>query len=137
MATEPDSLDPLAAWQALAADADRHIAGRLASLPCGGAEVSCTVGCSACCRQLVVVSPLEAHAIAAYVAERPELAEAVAERARAYAARVAADPELARRLAEFRAANGHVDGAAGGALEVRSEERRVGKECRSRWSPYH
>ena len=25
-----------------------------------------------------------------------------------------------------------------GALEVpRSEERRVGKECRSRWSPYH
>ena len=23
------------------------------------------------------------------------------------------------------------------ALESRSEERRVGKECRSRWSPYH
>ena len=23
------------------------------------------------------------------------------------------------------------------ALAVRSEERRVGKECRSRWSPYH
>ena len=23
------------------------------------------------------------------------------------------------------------------AREVRSEERRVGKECRSRWSPYH
>jgi len=23
------------------------------------------------------------------------------------------------------------------ALEQRSEERRVGKECRSRWSPYH
>src|SRR3712207_9050151 len=23
------------------------------------------------------------------------------------------------------------------ALSVRSEERRVGKECRSRWSPYH
>ena len=22
-------------------------------------------------------------------------------------------------------------------LEERSEERRVGKECRSRWSPYH
>ena len=22
-------------------------------------------------------------------------------------------------------------------LGVRSEERRVGKECRSRWSPYH
>src|SRR5256885_5446099 len=24
-----------------------------------------------------------------------------------------------------------------GALTPRSEERRVGKECRSRWSPYH
>ena len=23
------------------------------------------------------------------------------------------------------------------ALQERSEERRVGKECRSRWSPYH
>ena len=22
-------------------------------------------------------------------------------------------------------------------IKVRSEERRVGKECRSRWSPYH
>src|SRR5256885_8619551 len=26
---------------------------------------------------------------------------------------------------------------AGYALAARSEERRVGKECRSRWSPYH
>src|SRR5258708_38038153 len=27
--------------------------------------------------------------------------------------------------------------AAEGELAERSEERRVGKECRSRWSPYH
>ena len=27
--------------------------------------------------------------------------------------------------------------ATGGACDPRSEERRVGKECRSRWSPYH
>jgi len=27
--------------------------------------------------------------------------------------------------------------AAVGRLKNRSEERRVGKECRSRWSPYH
>ena len=27
--------------------------------------------------------------------------------------------------------------AASAAYPVRSEERRVGKECRSRWSPYH
>ena len=25
----------------------------------------------------------------------------------------------------------------GGIVLLRSEERRVGKECRSRWSPYH
>ena len=25
----------------------------------------------------------------------------------------------------------------GDTIEIRSEERRVGKECRSRWSPYH
>ena len=29
---------------------------------------------------------------------------------------------------------GHVDH---GKTTLRSEERRVGKECRSRWSPYH
>ena len=28
-------------------------------------------------------------------------------------------------------------GKAGQLLDKRSEERRVGKECRSRWSPYH
>src|SRR5256885_8568748 len=28
-------------------------------------------------------------------------------------------------------------GSANGGFDVRSEERRVGKECRSRWSPYH
>src|SRR3712207_8733725 len=26
---------------------------------------------------------------------------------------------------------------SGGGMQRRSEERRVGKECRSRWSPYH
>src|SRR5258708_24595959 len=33
-------------------------------------------------------------------------------------------PELSERLADL-------------AADERSEERRVGKECRSRWSPYH
>src|SRR6266478_3455562 len=30
-----------------------------------------------------------------------------------------------------------IEDGFGGPLDVRSEERRVGKECRSRWSPYH
>src|SRR3989454_12179713 len=38
-------------------------------------------------------------------------------------------PELVAQFAEFFL---QIEGA-----EWRSEERRVGKECRSRWSPYH
>src|SRR2546430_8759719 len=53
---------------------------------------------------------------------------------------------LAYELAERRAANGEeelplnfvvVGGGPTGVELARSEERRVGKECRSRWSPYH
>ena len=32
---------------------------------------------------------------------------------------------------------GIVDSIKFGSTQTRSEERRVGKECRSRWSPYH
>src|SRR5258708_852056 len=32
---------------------------------------------------------------------------------------------------------GHFGGQADPEQDARSEERRVGKECRSRWSPYH
>ena len=35
-------------------------------------------------------------------------------------------------------ANDHIDlRLEKGEISSRSEERRVGKECRSRWSPYH
>src|SRR2546430_7465145 len=33
--------------------------------------------------------------------------------------------------------NATYDGSPRGGTAMRSEERRVGKECRSRWSPYH
>src|SRR2546430_9693670 len=32
---------------------------------------------------------------------------------------------------------GYLVRSADGRYQLRSEERRVGKECRSRWSPYH
>ena len=41
------------------------------------------------------------------------------------------DVQCHRLAAEIHRRLGHIDRA------VRSEERRVGKECRSRWSPYH
>ena len=39
-------------------------------------------------------------------------------------------------LKNTRLTYGHIFGSDGFLL-CRSEERRVGKECRSRWSPYH
>jgi len=39
-------------------------------------------------------------------------------------------PDLVKRLAERNITSFSVE-------MIRSEERRVGKECRSRWSPYH
>ena len=41
------------------------------------------------------------------------------------------------KAAAFCAASGLPTVADDSGLCVRSEERRVGKECRSRWSPYH
>ena len=38
--------------------------------------------------------------------------------------------QIIRRLPEFEKADRF-------KMNLRSEERRVGKECRSRWSPYH
>src|SRR2546426_10294917 len=40
-------------------------------------------------------------------------------------------------LAHARAIVAAIDLPVSADLEKRSEERRVGKECRSRWSPYH
>ena len=45
--------------------------------------------------------------------------------------RDAAKARLPRAVFEF------VDRSTEDEIALRSEERRVGKECRSRWSPYH
>src|SRR5256886_6067242 len=49
------------------------------------------------------------------------------------------DPKVQAMLEEFGSEHEKVGKVYRAALEVfvRSEERRVGKECRSRWSPYH
>src|SRR5436189_4201005 len=49
-------------------------------------------------------------------------------------------PDVAKRHAQELVVRDRVDILAGFVLTpnaLRSEERRVGKECRSRWSPYH
>src|SRR3712207_8687568 len=45
--------------------------------------------------------------------------------------------ELSQIAAEWNDRYGAIPKPATQLLRVRSEERRVGKECRSRWSPYH
>ena len=42
--------------------------------------------------------------------------------------------KFAKKIATYAMAATMIGGAVIGS---RSEERRVGKECRSRWSPYH
>ena len=56
------------------------------------------------------------------MAKAKEMVGGAVDTARPYVERLAQDEEL----------HDHVKKAY-----VRSEERRVGKECRSRWSPYH
>ena len=48
-----------------------------------------------------------------------------------------AQEQAMERLSTGKRINSAGDDAAGLAISQRSEERRVGKECRSRWSPYH
>jgi Fe-S-cluster containining protein len=104
--------------EVLREESDRRIGDRIRALPQGGAEIRCRAGCFACCHQLVVVSPLEAHAIAEYVQAHPELREALRGRVEAWRARLAAEPELAEHLEEFEKEEGYVSGEQGGALET-------------------
>lgn len=98
--------------------AENRLTERLRALPQGGAEITCRAGCSACCRQLVVVSPLEAHALAEFVAERPELAEQLHASHSAWRASLVSVPELHARMNRFVESEGYVSGPEGGALEL-------------------
>ena len=50
------------------------------------------------------------------------------------AASIGTNPVIVRKILQQLKAAGLIEVARGTG---RSEERRVGKECRSRWSPYH
>ena len=113
----PSQWTPAQLHQALASRADRVVGERLRVLDRAGTPVTCRAGCAACCRQLVVISPLEALAISDYVAARPELRARVEARVVALRERVAAEPALAAAFAAFDAVGGYVSPAAGDALE--------------------
>lgn len=101
----------------LRAEADDRIAVCLERSAAAERPNSCKPGCDACCHQLVVVSPLEAHSIAVYLRTHPEVAAAFHRRLAAWRESVAANPAVAGQLAEFQEAAGYVDAEAGGKLE--------------------
>jgi len=83
-------------------------------------------------------SPTVAKALESIKADATKVDESL----RAAAARAVAALPLPLGLLEYFASDGlavaaPVLAAATLQPEERSEERRVGKECRSRWSPYH
>jgi Fe-S-cluster containining protein len=111
-------LTPAAAVERLAARQAGLIERELTVLQGSGSSISCRAGCAACCRQFVVVSPLEALAIEGYVnsagpARQQRWAEAHARHREALARR----PSLVRRLEAFHAAGGYVTPEQGDALE--------------------
>jgi len=111
-------IDLLNAVELLRARAEVRLTEQIQALPQGGAEITCRVGCSACCRQLVVVSPMEAHALAEFVAARPELAQRLTQAHAEWREAIAAHPDLTARLAAFVESEGYVPGPEGGALEL-------------------
>ncbi len=117
MATEDTGalLTPLATASLLREEADSRLEAQLRVLPRQGEEVSCRAGCAYCCRQLVLVSPLEALALAEYLSARPALAAAVRARVEAWETALEGSPELARALDRLLA--GELPDAEGAALE--------------------
>ena len=65
--TPEPTVTPDAAFALMEAERERLTLPVLQQVEQAGERVSCRAGCSACCRQLVVVSPLEAVAIAEHV----------------------------------------------------------------------
>src|SRR5258708_26539452 len=117
-------LDAVVQLEVDARELVRRIAGRRTCADCGrvfNVLTGAAGGTNAACPQTSAPHRL---------VQRPDDNEAtVAERLRVYEekTRPLIDFYRARRLLRV------IDADAG----VRSEERRVGKECRSRWSPYH
>ena len=111
-------LDPADAVRHLAQRQSKLIESELNVLQKSGGAVSCRAGCAACCRQFVVVSPIEALAIEQQVrsADRAQRRRWEAAHAR-HGKALARHPSLMRRLQAFRAARGYLSPGEGDALE--------------------
>src|SRR5256885_14644606 len=80
------------------------------------------------------------HALREWLQSQELLDVAVQERLQRLEAQVRGDKVMVAFVAEFSRGKSELINAvffAHYGRRLRSEERRVGKECRSRWSPYH
>lgn len=113
-----ESVTPAAAFGLLEAERERLTLPVLQELEQTGQRVSCRAGCSACCRQLVVVSPVEALALSEHVRRlEPATRRKIEEGHRRHAQALARRPALVRLLGRFRAAGGYLDAPEADALE--------------------
>lgn len=115
---DPQLVTVLDTAAALRDEADRRLAGRLDASAKRGSSASCQAGCDACCRQLITLSPLEAHAIADYVDRSPELAAKSEEALERWRSDTAWRLDLSESIEHFRQADGYVSGPEGGRLEA-------------------
>src|SRR5688500_6980492 len=107
---EGEAVTPAGAFALLEAERERLTLPVLQDLEQSGRHLSCRVGCSACCRQFVVVSPVEAVAIAEHVRRlEPAARRKVEEGHRRHAQALARQPALMRRLGRFRGAGGYLE----------------------------
>src|SRR6266481_2820823 len=81
--------------------------------------------------------PVRGRVLGEVVVDAESVAAGVTEVLAHRAARVGRDVLERRRLGGGGDHDGGVGHRPGVLQHIRSEERRVGKECRSRWSPYH
>jgi Fe-S-cluster containining protein len=115
---EPEAVTAAGAVGLLEGERERLTLPVLQEVERAGQRVSCRAGCSACCRQFVVVSPLEAVAIAEHVRRlEPGARRKLEEGHRRHAQALSRYPALARMLGRFRAAAGYLDAEEGDVLE--------------------
>jgi len=93
--TEPAPIEAWLPFLHVLADKAAEAAGEAAER--AGKRVSCRKGCAACCRQLIVISLVEAHALAKLVADMPEPRQSEIRARFAEAARRFAEISMAKR----------------------------------------
>jgi Fe-S-cluster containining protein len=114
----PADLSAVEAVEQLARRQEELIERELTVLQEQGGAVSCRAGCAACCRQFVVVSPLEAVAIGRHVRSAEDAQRQRWEAAHArHRAELPQWPSLVRRLGAFREAQGYLSPEEGDLLE--------------------